>query len=267
MSIDKLNIYCVTNRVVPKLEKLDLILAGVGEDEFPKNYFLSNIKENIFYKEKAYSELTFHYWYWKNKLDLNKKDWNGFSQRRRHWIKSTSENKIINVENFNQHILTKPDNDWKNFESIITKPIKVNKTKKMKIIKRGWKSLIKDPNILFDKKKHNILLHFDMHHGYGNLKKAILVMDENDRDEFNDFVNTNVEFNPHIMYISKNIILDKWFKTLFSWLERCEKFFGVNNLEGYDTGRIYAYLAERYASFWFKKYTKYKEHPWTFLDL
>ena len=27
--------------------------------------------------------------------------------------------------------------------------------------------------ILFDKKKENIDLHFDMHHGYGNLDKAI----------------------------------------------------------------------------------------------
>ena len=69
------------------------------------------------------------------------------------------------------------------------------------------------------------------------------------------------------MYISKNDILDKWFKTLFPWLERCEKIFGLNNLKGYDTGRIYAYLAERYASFWFKKYTKYKEQPWIFLDI
>ena len=85
MSNNKLNIYCVTSKIAPTLEKY-LKLAGVGKKEFPKNYLSSNIKENIFYKEKAYSELTFHYWYWKNKLDLKQKDWNGFSQRRRHWI-------------------------------------------------------------------------------------------------------------------------------------------------------------------------------------
>ena len=39
------------------------------------------------------------------------------------------------------------------------------------------------------------------------------------------------------------------------------------NLKGYDTERLYAYLAERYLSFWFKKYTKYKEQPWVFVEL
>ena len=73
-------------------------------------------------------------------------------------------------------------------------------------------------------------------------------------------------FNPHIMYISKSKILDIWFRTLFNWLSKCEDIFGFENLRGYDTGRLYAYLAERYASFWFKKYTKYKEQSWTFID-
>ena len=49
-------------------------------------------------------------------------------------------------------------------------------------------------------------------------------------------------------------------------LEVLKKEFGFNNLSGYDTTRIYAYLSERYLSFWFKKYTNYKEQAWTFLD-
>ena len=35
--------------------------------------------------------------------------------------------------------------------------------------------------------------------------------------------------------------------------EKCENVFGFNKLEGYETTRIYAYLAERYLSYWFKK--------------
>ena len=58
------------------------------------------------------------------------------------------------------------------------------------------------------------------------------------------------------MFISKKKIIDKWFKSLFSWLFSCEKEFGLKNLKGYDQQRLYAYLAERYLSFWFKK--KYK---------
>jgi hypothetical protein len=68
------------------------------------------------------------------------------------------------------------------------------------------------------------------------------------------------------MFITKPEILKKWFSKLFNWLEKCEKVFGFENLEGYDTIRLYAYLAERYLSFWYRKYTNYKEHPWVFID-
>ena len=48
--------------------------------------------------------------------------------------------------------------------------------------------------------------------------------------------------------------------------DKIEKIFGFDKLRGYDTTRLYAYLSERYLSFWFKKYTKFKTHPWVFLD-
>jgi len=68
------------------------------------------------------------------------------------------------------------------------------------------------------------------------------------------------------MFISRPEIIDKWFGSLFPWLERCEIEFGFNELQGYDKTRLYAYLAERYLSFWFKKYTKYIEHPWVTIE-
>lgn len=267
MNLKKLNLYCVTNKIVPYLEKTNLNLAGVGKTKFPKKYIRSDTKDNIYYKEKYYSELTFHYWYWKNLMDLSDNNWHGFSQRRRHWIKNTSQNSIININNLSKHILEYPENDWENFESLICEPIHVNKVKKIKLFKRGFKSIIKKPSILIDENKQTLLLHFDMHHGYGNLKKAIDQLENEDRSDFYDYVNLNTKFNPHIMYISKNLVLDKWFSLLFSWLKRCEKIFEKKISTSYDTGRLYAYLAERYASFWFKKYTNYKEQPWIFLDL
>ena len=161
---------------------------------------------------------------------------------------------------------TVPD-EWSNYDSILCNPININNVKKMKIIKRGFKNLIKHPSILFDKNKRSLKLHFDMHHGYGNLDKAINVMNEKDREDFRVFVNTSLSYNPHIMFIAKPKVINEWFKDLFTWLFECEKIFGFENLKGYDTERLYAYLAERYLSFWFKKYTKYKEQPWVFVDL
>ena len=68
------------------------------------------------------------------------------------------------------------------------------------------------------------------------------------------------------MFIAKPEIANLWFSALFPWLSRCEKIFGFDNLKGYDTQRLYAYLAERYLSFWFKKHTNYLDCPWVFHD-
>ena len=60
--------------------------------------------------------------------------------------------------------------------------------------------------------------------------------------------------------------LEKYYSSVFPWLTRCEKEFGFN-LEGYGLKRIYGFLAERYMSFWFQKYTKFKTLPITFKDI
>ena len=100
----------------------------------------------------------------------------------------------------------------------------------------------------------------------GNLNKAIEVMDKTDRYDFDKFVNNSTEFNPHIIFISKSEIANKWFKNLYDWLFKCEKIFGFKDLHGYDTNRLYAYLGERYLSFWFNKYTKVLNWPWVLFD-
>ena len=97
-------------------------------------------------------------------------------------------------------------------------------------------------------------------------EKAISVMNDKDRLEFLDYVESNVSYNPHIMVISKKGILDKWFSSLFEWLFKCENVHGFDKLKGYDTQRLYAFLGERYLSFWFKKYTIYRENHWRLIE-
>jgi len=263
---NNLKIYCVTNKNLPHLESTKLNLAGVGSEVFSKKYIDSSKKKNIFYKEKYYSELTFHYWYWKNLLEFENAEWVGFCQKRRFWLKKKSSIENINSKNLIENLLEAPEPEWKNFDSILCNPIDVSGAKKIKLIKRGWRNIINEPSLIFDRKKETIKVHFDLHHGHGNLDKAINVMDEDDRYEFNKYVSSNSIYNPHIMFITKPEILKKWFSKLFNWLEKCEEIFGFENLEGYDTTRLYAYLAERYLSFWYRKYTNYKEHPWVFID-
>ena len=263
--MDSLNIFCVTDKPLRYLEDLNLKLAGVGRRQFSQKYITCLNGKNIQKKEKYYSELTFHYWFWKNKLkSYRNNDWIGFCQKRRFWLKSSS--KVRNLKDLKKKIVTKPKKKWIKYESIICKPIRVDNPKRMKLIKRGWRNILMDPSVINQKKKQNIKLHFDMHHGYGVLDKAINIMKNEDREKFRDFVNKETKFNPHIMVISKKKILNKWFKDLFNWLFNCEKIFGFKNLQGYDQQRLYAFLAERYLSYWFLKKTKYLESDWTFFE-
>ena len=107
-----------------------------------------------------------------------------------------------------------------------------------------------------------------MWHGEFYLNKAIELLDKENRKDFENFVNTKTSFHPHNMFICKSKkIMKNYYETVFPWLKRCEDEFGFENLKGYDTQRLYAYLAERYLSFWFNKYTRTKTWPWTLIDI
>ena len=74
--------------------------------------------------------------------------------------------------------------------------------------------------------------------------------------------------NSQNMFICKNKeILYSYYDSLFPWLLECEKIFGFSNLKSYGLKRIYGFLAERYSSYWFKKYTKFKTLPFFFKDI
>ena len=103
----KIKIFCVTNKVLNYFEKLPYTFAGVGKKTFPKNYLLSNNLNNIYYKEKYYSELTFHYWFWKNMLKkIHKDTWVGFCQKRRFWLKKR------NISNDYGSVIYLNSGDW-----------------------------------------------------------------------------------------------------------------------------------------------------------
>ena len=258
-----LEIYCVTDKELPFLEKSNYKLAGVGRSEFSSKYIKCDNLDNIYHKEKNYSELTFHYWFWKNQLpSKDDNTWIGFCQKRRFW---RAEKNYTNDYNILDVILKDTPDEWKNCEAVICEPIYLG-TKLSKLLKRGWKNVINKPSLLFSHKEISVKIQFDMHHGHGVLDRAIDVMDIKDRDDFRNFVNTKNFYNPHIMFISKKKILNRFFQDQFDWLTKCEKIFGFDKLKNYDQTRLYAFLAERFVSFWYKKYSKSIEWPWVFFE-
>ena len=105
-------------------------------------------------------------------------------------------------------------------------------------------------------------------HGENNLVNAINLLDAKNRDDFKNFVNQEVSFNPQNMFICKSKeTLRNYYEDLFPWLEKCEKLFGFENLEGYGKIRIYGFLAERFMSYWFQKNTKYTTMPVIVYDI
>jgi len=265
---NNLKIFNVTNRVDPILDNLYCQPAGVGKIEFPSNYLECKSGDNIFYKDPYYAENIFHYWFWKNQLkNYDENWWLGFCQYRRYWLKENYDQSIkISRENLKDNILSEIPLSWQDYDAVIAKRIYVDNPKFMKIVKKGLKSFLKDPSILFNKQKQTIKLHFDMFHGYGKLDKAIDLLNKNERDNFREYVSKSRSFSPNQMFITHPKIMNEWFKSLFDWLFKCEDIFGFKNLSGYET-RLYAYLAERYLSYWFNKYTNPIEWQWTFVDM
>ena len=267
--MENLTMFCLTmnDNHLNIINKLGYKPVGLGKKIFSNGFLKDNTQKNISNKNPYYGEYTFHYWLWKNYIDKMNDGWIGFCQYRKFWSDKSFQEKIMNFNDLNNIVKKRTTNDDTLYESIIGLPVYTNHFKLTKFIKKNFGVIIKQPSLLFNKKKRTIKFHFDLMHGAGNLTKAINLLDEKDKKDFNDFVNTEVSFNPHNMFIcNSKKVLKNYYSSVFPWLQRCEEEFGFN-LQGYGMRRIYGFLAERYMSFWFKKYTKYKTLPIIFKDI
>lgn len=261
----KLNLYCLSlyNEDYDKIKSLGYLPVGLGKNKFNTKWLRDNKGQNITKKNSFYGEYTFHYWFWKNKLNkINENDWHGFCAYRRFWGSSEKTNKILNKKNF----LTKPQKSWSNYDVVLGNKISMDGWTTMKILKHGMLSFLAEPKY-FLKKNRNLKLHFNSFHGYGNLEKAINLLDDQDKNNFREFMNNNNSFNEGNMFICRSKeIFNNYYSVVFKWLNKCEKIFGFKQ-GGYGQTRIYAFLVERFSSYWFNKYTKVKTWPVVFFDI
>ncbi len=250
------------------IKSLNYTPVLLGDKNYSGQCLSDKHGENISYKNKNYGEYTFHYWLWKNYLENINDNWIGFCQYRKFWSLKFSPNNEINLDNLRDKTLSKIPNELEKYEVVLGDPFFVNKRKIIKFIKNGFPLIISNPQILFNDKLRNVKFHFDLMHGKNNLDKAIDLLDEKNKNDFKEFVNNEISFNPHNMFIckSKNL-LRSYYEEIFPWLERCEELFGFENLKGYGLTRIYGFLAERFMSYWFKKNAKFKELPILFHDI
>ena len=273
-----LEIYCITHKKLDLIEKLELIPFGVGNFSYPSNYLSDNSGINIANKNINYGDMTFHYWYWKNRNPKSINKWIGVSQYRRFFTKLEFRERIVNSnlnfnifpEELNNILIKKLPLEWDNFDVVLCDPIDLSNVKFSKLFKRGFRSIVKDPSIIFNKNKRTLKLHFDMHCGHGNLAEAAKLLNNNDRNDFIEYCNNETSFvGANSCFFVREKILDHLYPVLFQWLFRCEeeifKYKDINN--EYGLKRIYTFLAERFIPFWFRKYYKTITWPWIYYDL
>ncbi len=249
------------------IKKLSYIPVGVGERNFSIDCLNDKKGENISNKNSFYGEYTFHYWIWKNYLDKIQTNWVGFCQYRKFFVKRKISDSEISLTDLSNLLIKKIDQKKENFDCILGNKFSVENYKFSKIIKNHLFQFIRNPILLIDKKKRNLKFHFDLFHGLGNFEKAVDLLDNENKSDFLNYMNTSNAFNPHNMFICKKEILKRYYETVFPWLERCEKIFGFNQTDNYGLRRIYGFLAERFLSYWFNKNYKIKEYPIFFKNL
>ena len=250
------------------IKSLGYIPVGLGDKDFSDNWFKDKSGINISNKNKNYGEYTYHYWIWKNYLEKLDDEWIGFCQYRKFWSLEEYKTKDINFNNLSNMVLKEIPKKFEEYETILGEPIFINQFRAMKFIKKGLSFFSKRPLTIFKKKKRNINFHFDFMNGEDNLNKAIDLLDKKNQEDFRKFVNTEVSFNPHNMFICKSKKkLKDYYEIIFPWLEKCEKLFGFEQLKGFGKIRIYGFLAERFMPYWFRKNTKTTTMPIVFYDI
>ena len=259
--------YCISidDKILHKILDLNYIPVGLGDAKFSSDWITDKILINISEKNKYYGEYTFHYFFWKNLLkEIPENEWVGFCGYRRFW-KNKNMSQLNNK--ITDQVIKEIPEEWNDYETIIGDKLDVRGLKWSKVMKYGKLAILRNPKAIFNEKYRNIKFHFDMFHGNGILDKAIELLNHNDKIKFYEYINNKNSFNQGNMFVTRSKkIMNEYYSVLFEWLEKCENIFGFK-LEGYGKTRIYAFLAERFLSYWFKENTKYLEWPVLFHDL
>ena len=207
-----LNAYCISHKFYKNLDNMGFNIIGSGayNKKFPSHWLKDSTgKKNISKKNLNYGSLTSIYWIWKNKINrINNNDYISFFHYRRFWLKKKHD-KNITPNNLKKNVLKSIPIEYTKYDALMCNQIDLKGYKFSKLIKKGKRSFLKDPTILFNKKKHTINLHFDIFHINNGLIKAANLLEKKDKKDFIFYINNQTSFYPlSIFIIKKNILLN-----------------------------------------------------------
>ena len=73
--MENLTMYClcIHDELINKVNKIGYEPVGLGQNNYQKGWLRDDTDENISNKNSYYGEYSFHYWIWKNKIDIFRK--------------------------------------------------------------------------------------------------------------------------------------------------------------------------------------------------
>ena len=119
--------YCLSlhNKNYKIIKDLGYVPVGLGKDSFSSDWLTDKTGDNMSEKNPYYGEYSFHYWFWKNKIDeIKDGTWIGFCAYRRFWLKNKDTIFTQQKTNF----LSDIPNEWNNYNVILGPQFFINKS-------------------------------------------------------------------------------------------------------------------------------------------
>ena len=144
------------------LEKLpsNIVPFGLGNNYFPKTWLSDKNGDNISDLNQFFGEATGMYWIWKNYLNNIKTNWIGFCQYRKFFVKENLKDNNLSFDIFKQSLIREIENEYNKYDCILGTKFSVSNYKISKIIKNHLLVFLKDPKIIFSKKKKKFKITF-----------------------------------------------------------------------------------------------------------
>ena len=228
----KVKIFCTSIKYLKVIDKLPDYInpVGLGENKFPKHWLDEKRGTNISELNKYYGELTGLYWLWKNITpEMQDTDIIGNCHYRKLWLNNFYSKKIkITFSSLNSNLLQPNDHDFTKIDCVQVQPI------------------------IFQNK--NLIEDFINIHKTDVIIQCANFLKDNNKELFLKHLGQN-NLYPLNMFITKVKFFREYCDEIFPWLEKSLNLCIKKNLCKDYNQRLPAFLAERFTSFWFSKYS------------
>ena len=258
-----MKMFCATHLPIIGLETVGVIPVFVGSGACPEGWLRDDHAENISNKNATFCELTAQYWVWKNVLDsLRPADIVGFCHYRRFFVPTTwAGGERVRFADLNSSDLAGVMSDFRSAGSDVILPPAIefkplNTLQRIRYIAQHKKMLYWG--------RPTVLARYDFSHNGEDLMTAAELLGEPLRSKFILYLKSCERLHPFNMYVASVDTMSRYYSILFPWLFRCEDAIRVNAANSYQR-RVFGFLAERFASFYFSDTMTHAEVPVVFV--